>query len=211
VTGRRVREITEIELALGEQTIPVLVDPEADIREEIDSVAIVDGRMRKIAPELAIEAGEIVIGLGPGFTAGLDCHAVVETNRGHAMGRVIWDGSAQEDTGIPEPVAGYDVDRVLRAPVDGVLGNGLEIGTRVKVDDHLAQVGDHPVIAPFDGVLRGLVHDGLRVRAEMKIGDLDPRAIVEYCFRVSDKALAVGGGVLEALLTFRSIRKALGS
>jgi xanthine dehydrogenase accessory factor len=167
--------------------------------------------MRKKAPESPFEAGQIIIGLGPGFSAGLDCHAVVETNRGHRMGRVIWDGSAEADSGVPEPVQGYAVDRVLRAPIDGVLSGGLELGTLVKAGDQLVMVGDRSVKALFDGVLRGLVHDGLKVHSGMKIGDLDPRGIVENCFTASDKALAVGGGVLEALLSYERIRKALAS
>lgn len=210
VTGRLVGDLNEIEKAWRAQAIPVLIDPEARIQEDIHLAAIVDARMRKRQPEPAIKTDGVVIGLGPGFTAGLDCHAVIETNRGHAMGRVIWDGSAQQDTGIPEPVAGYDVQRVLRAPAEGVLGSGLKLGTSVEAGEVLAHVGDQPVQAPFAGVLRGLVHDGIPVKVGMKIGDLDPRGVVEHCFTVSDKALAVGGGVLEALLSFEVIRKALG-
>ncbi len=211
VTGRRVQDIKETASAVRERVIPVIIDPQAQIREELKPAAIIDARMRKSAPELAIAADEVVIGLGPGFTAGLDCHAVIETNRGHAMGRVIWDGSAQKNTGVPEAVQGYDVDRVLRAPAHGVLTEGLDIGTVVEEGDVLARVGDHPVQATFNGVLRGMVHDGLEVNEGMKIGDLDPRGIVEHCFTVSDKALAIGGGVLEALLSFDAIRNALGN
>ncbi|MDF1500371.1 MAG: selenium-dependent molybdenum cofactor biosynthesis protein YqeB [Anaerolineales bacterium] len=210
VTGRRVQALTEIASALREHVVPVMIDPQARVREDVRLAAIVDARMRKRQPERTIETGEVVIGLGPGFTAGLDCHAVIETNRGHAMGRVIWDGPAEEDTGVPEAVGDYRGDRVLRAPADGVLTGGLEIGTVVKDGDVLARVGERPVQAPFDGVLRGLIHDGLPVKTGMKVGDLDPRGVVEHCFTVSDKALAVGGGVLEALLSFEAIRKALG-
>jgi xanthine dehydrogenase accessory factor len=209
VIGRHVGDIAEIKAALDEQIIPVMVDPPAQVQDWISPIAIVDARMRKKAPESGIEAGQILIGLGPGFTAGLDCHAVVETNRGHQMGRVIWEGSAEEDSGIPEPIQGYAVDRVLRAPVDGVLKGGVKLGTLVKSGEELARVGDQAVYAPFDGVLRGLVHDGLEVHTGMKIGDLDPRGVVKYCFTVSDKALAVGGGVLEAMLSYKTIRKAI--
>ncbi|MGD8552580.1 MAG: selenium-dependent molybdenum cofactor biosynthesis protein YqeB [Anaerolineales bacterium] len=209
VTGRLVEETAEVQTALQEQIIPIVIDPQADIRSKLKPIAIIDARMRKKPPDLALNAEYLLIGLGPGFSAGLDCYAVVETNRGHMMGRVIWDGSAEADTGVPESVRGYDVDRVLRAPTDGELQGGLKIGTRVQKGDQLANVGNAPVLAPFDGVLRGIVHDGLRVRTGMKIGDLDPRGVQEYCFSVSDKALAVGGGVLEALLSFEDIRKAL--
>ncbi|MGD2057501.1 MAG: selenium-dependent molybdenum cofactor biosynthesis protein YqeB [Anaerolineales bacterium] len=209
--GRRVHDRSEIEKAIADQAVPVLIDPEAEILEQLSVVALVDARMRKRAPEPAMDSAPVVVGLGPGFTAGLDCHAVVETNRGHWMGRVIWDGTAEEDTGVPERVQGYDVERVLRSPAAGVLTGGKAIGTRVKEGDELAKVDGRSVEAPFDGVLRGLIHDGLEVRAGMKIGDLDPRGVVEHCFSASDKALAVGGGVLEALLSYEHIREALGS
>jgi xanthine dehydrogenase accessory factor len=209
VIGRLVSDHTAIEAAFKEQVIPVHVDPQAEIQNELKPNAIIDARMRKKAPESTTEAERIIIGLGPGFTAGLDCHAVIETNRGHMMGRVIWNGPAQADTGVPEPVGGYDVDRVLRAPVSGLLKEGQAIGTLVKKGEIVVEVGDTAVRAPFDGVLRGLIHDGLQVQSGMKIGDLDPRGVVESCFTVSDKALAVGGGVLEALLSFEDIRKVL--
>lgn len=209
VTGRRVADEEQIEMVFTEQVIPVLVDPHASIKAKINFEAVIDARMRKKPPESVIGADEIIVGLGPGFTAGVDCHAVVETKRGHTLGRVIWDGSAEGDTGEPEAIRGYDVERVLRAPVDGVLDAGLEIGTVVAAGDVVAQVDGHSLVAPFDGVLRGLIHDGLEVYTGMKIGDLDPRGVVEYCFIVSDKALAVAGGVMEALLSFESIRKGL--
>jgi xanthine dehydrogenase accessory factor len=207
--GRHVDGLAEIEPAIEEGMIPVLVDPTLQICNQLRFSAMIDARMRKKAPEIGKEALPFVIGLGPGFTAGLDCHAVIETNRGHKMGRVIWKGSAEADTGIPEPVRGYDVDRVLRAPADGELHGGLDIGTLVGKGEQLARIVDHPVLAPFDGVLRGLIHDGLPVHEGMKIGDLDPRGIPEYCFLVSDKSLAVGGGVLEALLSQPEIRRAM--
>jgi xanthine dehydrogenase accessory factor len=209
VSAQLVRGAAAAQAALQARNIAVIVDPQVQIRSAVDPIAIVDARMRKQPPEINLYADYLLIGLGPGFTAGFDCHAVVETNRGHAMGRVIGDGTAEVDTGVPEPVLGYDVDRVLRAPADGELSDGLDIGTLVHKGHELAHVGQVPVLAPFDGVLRGLVHDGLQVRAGMKIGDLDPRGVVDYCFSVSDKALAVAGGVLEGLLSFEDIRKGL--
>lgn len=211
LSGRQINSRDEISKAIADGVIPVLIDPRLEILEQLSVVALIDARMRKRAPELGMEAAQVVIGLGPGFTAGLDCHAVVETNRGHWMGRVLWDGSAEKDTGVPEPVLGFDVDRVLRSPAEGVLTGGKPIGTRIIAGDEIARVGAEPVQAPFQGVLRGLIHDDLEVRAGMKIGDLDPRGVVEHCFSASDKALAVGGGVLEALLSFENIREALGS
>ena len=209
VTGRRVDDVEQIEPVLSEQVIPVLVDPHASIKGSVNFDAVIDARMRKKPSESVIGEDEIIVGLGPGFMAGDDCHAVVETKRGHTLGRVIWDGPAQDDTGAPEPIQGYDVERVLRAPATGVLDAGLDIGTAVAVGDVVARVDNQSLLAPFDGVLRGLIHDGLEVFTGMKIGDLDPRGVAEYCFIVSDKALAVAGGVSEALLSFESIRKGL--
>jgi len=200
----------EIRSALEHGVTPVVVDPEASVRGEFDFTALVDGRMRKRPPGEAFEGSLFSIGLGPGFTAGADCHAVVETNRGHAMGRVIWQGAAEADTGVPEAVAGYDLERVLRAPCAGPVQDGLTIGSLVEQGRVLARVGDQQVRAPFRGALRGLLHDGIVVRAGDKLGDLDPRAEPAFAFRVSDKALAVGGGVLEALLSQPAIRVQLG-
>lgn len=209
--ARRVADPTEARAALAEGVIPVLVDPEAACREALAPVALVDGRMRKRPPEIGLEAAPMVVGLGPGFTAGVDCHAVVETQRGHHLGRVFWEGSAAPDTGVPEPVRGHDVDRVLRAPAPGEVEGRVPLGSVVHKGEVIARVGGVPLVAPFDGVLRGLVHDGLTVEAGTKIGDLDPRAEPRYCWEISDKALAVGGGVLEALLSRPDIRRLLGA
>lgn len=181
--------------------IPVMIDPQADIRHEFQPMAIIDGRMLKRPSELDWTAAPFVVGLGPGFVVGVDCHAVVETKRGHTLGRVYWEGSALPDTGIPDAVAGYDVQRVIRAPMSGELREGLPIGSLVKAGDQVAIVGDMPVVANFDGALRGMLKDGIHVERGLKIGDLDPRSEREYCFTVSDKALAVAGGVLEAVIT----------
>ena len=150
-----------------------------------------------------------MVGLGPGFTAGADVHAVVETNRGHRMGRVFWDGSAQSDTGVPDPVNGEDVKRVLRAPGAGVFEPTAELGSLVSSGAQLAQISGEALFAPFDGALRGLLHGGIEVSAGAKVGDLDPRGDLSVCSLISDKSLAVGGGVLEALLSQRAIREQL--
>jgi xanthine dehydrogenase accessory factor len=203
----------DLKAALGllEQGIlPVLVDPQAASRKAFEPLSLVDGRMLKSAPELGKGAAPFVVGLGPGFMAGVDCHAVVETNRGHDMGRVIWEGGAEPDTRIPERVDGYDSDRVLLAPADGVFHSELPLGTLVNKGDEIAVVGDAKLRAPFSGVLRGLLHNGLGVTSGMKVGDVDPRSDPSYSFRISDKSLAVAGGVLEALLSQERIRAALG-
>ena len=134
-------------------------------------------------------------GQDAGVVAGVHCHAVIETNRGHDLGRVIWKGAAQADTGKPESVMGFEGDRVLRAPRAGVLCAQKEIGDLVGKNEVIATVDGQKIIAPFDGALRGLIHDGIVVTADEKVGDLDPRCEPRYCFTISDKSLAVAGGV----------------
>ena len=207
--GRRVWDATGASRALEAGVIPVLVDPGSSVRAELQPVALVDGRMTKAPPDLGMDAAPLVIGLGPGFVAGGNCHAVVETNRGHRMGRVIWSGTVEPDTQVPDPVAGQAVDRVLRAPAAGVFEGRARLADRVKRGDLLGVVVKVELRAPFDGVLRGLLHDGVEVQAGLKVGDLDPRNDPELCHLISDKALAVGGGVLEALLTRPEIRRRL--
>jgi xanthine dehydrogenase accessory factor len=208
--GQRIEDPIAAEDLLSEGIIPVLIDPNADSRSRLHPVALVDGRMTKQPPGAEIDPEMFVVGLGPGFTAGLNCHAVVETNRGHRMGRVYWEGSAEPDTAVPERVASHDVDRVLRAPSAGVLENKLKLASIVRAGDVIATVNQVPLTAAFDGVLRGLLHSGLEVEEGMKVGDLDPRGEVAYCYLISDKSLAVGGGVLEALLSRPEIRSRLG-
>lgn len=207
--GKRIEAVERAGECWTAGAVPVLVDPEAASLAALNPAALVDGRMRKKPPELGLGAAPVVVGLGPGFTAGVDCHAVIETNRGHHLGRVLWQGRTEADSGVPEPVRGYDVDRVLRAPAEGRLQAGVQLGSVVEAGDRLAEVGGVPLEAPFRGALRGLVHDGLPVRKGMKVGDLDPRAEPSYCFQISDKALAVGGGVLEALLSQERVRRQL--
>lgn len=207
--AQRADDVPQARRLMAEGVIPVLIDPEAACRAELEPAALVDGRMRKQPPELDMEAAPFVVGLGPGFQAGVHCHAVVETNRGHRMGRVLWQGGAEANTGVPDPVSGQAVDRVLRAPADGVFEPQVEIGSRVRRGAPLARVEGAELIAPFDGALRGLLHGGLSVRAGLKVGDLDPRNDPALARLISDKSLAVGGGVLEALLSQPAIRSLL--
>ncbi|HZP94957.1 MAG TPA: selenium-dependent molybdenum cofactor biosynthesis protein YqeB [Candidatus Limnocylindria bacterium] len=180
--------------------IAVVVDPEAHVVRRLRPVAVVDAIVAKRNTGTTLDDAPIVIGLGPGFRAGVDVHAVVETNRGHRLGRVILDGEAEPDTGVPAPVEGHGADRVLRAPADGVFVGVRGIGDRVAAGEVVGLVGTAEVRSAFAGCLRGLIQTGVHVRAGMKIGDVDPRAAREHCFTISDKALAVGGGVLEAVL-----------
>lgn len=181
--------------------VPVLVSPTLPVLDPLPTV-VVDGRMAKRNLDTRIDQAALVVALGPGFVAGKDCHAVVETMRGHRLGRVIWQGSAIPNTGTPGIVAGKGVERVLRAPAAGVVSWQMVIGSLVARGEIIGEVAGEPVVAPFDGILRGLIAPGTEVAARQKIGDVDARADRDACFSISDKALAVGGGVLEAVLTF---------
>ena len=189
------------------KAIPVLIDPNADSIKVLRPDAVVDAILAKRNLGTKITDAPIVIGIGPGFTAGEDCHAVVETMRGHTLGRAIYAGAALENTAIPGLIGGYAGERVLRAPADGVFHQLLEIGTQVKAGDVAATVNGEPMICTIDGVLRGILADGVQVHKGMKSGDVDPRCKAEYCYTASDKALSVGGGVLEAILCLQNQRK----
>lgn len=203
VCARRVENSARAaELARIGEVIPVLVDPEAEAVGALRPVVLVDAIMAKRNTGTRLNDAPLVIALGPGFTAGLDCHAVIETQRGHWLGRVLYRGSAQPNTGTPGEVLGHDRGRVLRAPAAGHLRPVARIGDRLKSGEVIGYVGDHVLYAPFDGVLRGLIHPQVTLTAGFKIGDLDPRANPEHCFTISDKALALGGAVLEAILAW---------
>lgn len=200
VRARLVHGVEEVGSTLRGGEIPVIVDPEASIVAALRPRVVVDAIVAKRNIGTSISDAPLVIGLGPGFTAGLDVHAVVETNRGHYLGRVILDGQAEPNTGVPGLVGGHGVERVLRGPANGPLVPVRRIGDAVRQGEVIARVDGRDVVAPFDGVLRGLVRENVRVFEGMKIGDVDPRAAREHCFTISDKALAIGGGVLEAIL-----------
>jgi len=209
VSAQHVTDVEEARAVLARGEIAVLIDPGAACRHALQPAVIVDARMLKRAPDLGRDAAPLVVGLGPGFVAGENCHAVVETMRGHTLGRVFWSGAAEPDSGVPESVVERRTERVLRAPADGVLRNRVDIGAHLAAGDLIATVGEAEVRAPFKGVLRGLLHDGLPVTRRLKIGDLDPRDDERYCTLVSDKSLAVGGAVLEAMLSKVEIRRLL--
>lgn len=200
ITARRVEDEAGIRAVWEADEIPVVVDPGAEWVRRLNHPVVVDAIMAKRNTGTRITDAPIVVALGPGFVAGVDCHAVVETSRGHHLGRVILEGSAEPDTGIPGEVGGESARRVLRAPVAGVFRGVRAIGDRVRAGEVVAYVEDTPIVSQLDGVLRGLLHDGLTVQPRMKVGDVDPRTVVAHCFTISDKALAIGGGVLEAIL-----------
>ncbi|HLF72988.1 MAG TPA: selenium-dependent molybdenum cofactor biosynthesis protein YqeB [Anaerolineales bacterium] len=211
VTARLVRP-DQLSAAAAGSEISVLIDPDADVLLDprCSFAVTVDARLLKISPLPLPIPVPLHIGLGPGFHAGRDCHAVIETRRGHTLGRVYWSGSTLPDSGVPEG----DPRRVLRAPGDGMLVAKTKIGEHVEEGQVVASVQiekytSTQVHSPFAGVLRGIIRDGVQVTKGLKVGDVDPRDDPSFCFLVSDKALAIGGGVLEAILSKQEIRRHL--
>ena len=200
VTARRADTPAVAMTLLEKDVIPVLPDPAGACIAALHPDAVVDAILAKRNLGTKITDAPVVIGVGPGFTAGIDCHAVVETMRGHTLGRVYYHGGALPNTGIPGLIGGFAGERVLRAPADGVFHQLLDIGAQVKMGDVAATVDGVPMTCTLDGVLRGILPEGTPVHKGMKAGDIDPRCKVEHCYTASDKALAVGGGVLEAVL-----------
>jgi xanthine dehydrogenase accessory factor len=204
VEGVRAKFISrpeEIHSVWQEEKIPVLVDPDGEkTRRFIKPDVLVDAIMAKKNLGTHIKKAPLVIGLGPGFYAEKDVHIVIETNRGHDLGRLILKGTAEPDTGIPGNIGGYTVERVLRTMKKGVFHPQKEIGDRVHKGLVVAVVDDFPVMAKISGIVRGLIREGVEVKKGMKVGDIDPRGKRESCFTISDKARAIGGGVLEAIL-----------
>ncbi|MGV8050757.1 MAG: selenium-dependent molybdenum cofactor biosynthesis protein YqeB [Anaerolineaceae bacterium] len=189
--------------------VAVLVDPDLKVSQELPVAAIVDARMIKRESDQLLNAAPIVVGLGPGFTVGKNCHAVIETKRGENLGRVYWQGSAEPDTGIPEPVNGFARERVLYSPADGILLSNWEIGDLIEPNVQIASVNGKPIFSSFRGVLRGMIQNGMAVKKGMKVGDLDPQCEIGKCYLVSDKALKIGDGVLKVLRT-PSLRTGIG-
>jgi xanthine dehydrogenase accessory factor len=195
----------EIARISGRGKIPLFVDPDGALIARLRPAALVDAIIAKRNLGTRRDMAPLVIALGPGFTASqddpaADCHAVIETMRGHTLGRVIREGSALPNTGVPGEIGGHGLDRLLRSPADGVFHCRARIGDRVRAGQVVAEVDSQPVTAYIDGVLRGLLPEGFPAWRGMKAGDVDPRAAPENCLTVSDKALAIAGGVLEALI-----------
>jgi len=212
ITAQRASSTQEILELLSQGRVPVVVDPEGRLFRRLHPLALVEATLSKQNTGITIHDAPIVIALGPGYEAGRDVHAVVETNRGHNLGRVYYEGNAEPNTGIPGAIAGYTVERLLKAPVGGKLYGTRQIGDMVQAGDIIAHIHEAgcagepcscqptPIVAAIPGILRGLLRDGLTVKADMKVGDIDPRAAREHCFTISDKSRAIGGGVLEAIL-----------
>ena len=181
--------------------IPIIVDPEGKICTEIVPDVIIDARMKKTENHRDLMHSPLIIGLGPGFIAGDNCHAFVETNRGHFLGRVYWTGTPEVDTGIPGLVGQVGAERVLRSPNKGIFLTQCKIGDIVEEGQGIAEIGGMMVKTPFYGMMRGLLRSGVFVNKNIKIGDVDPRIDYRLCTMVSEKSLAVAGGVVEAILT----------
>jgi len=180
--------------------IPLLIDPDAMLAKALKPVVLIDAIMAKRNSSTTLADAPLVIGVGPGFIAGQNVHAVVESNRGYHLGRVIWQGGAEPDTGVPAAVAGHTEARVFRAPRDGRFKALRQIGESVSAGEIIGEVAGAPVRAAIAGLIRGMLHDGVETQAGMKLGDVDPRGEREYVDSISDKARAIGGGVLEAIL-----------
>jgi xanthine dehydrogenase accessory factor len=200
VTAERAADMREVNAVLSRGHVAVIVDPLAAFVRGMRPDVFIDATIAKRNLGTSLDQAELVVALGPGFTAGIDCHRVVETHRGHGLGRVIASGGALPNTGVPGEVMGYTSERVLRAPCDGIFETRLSIGQTVVAGQSVGVVGGLPVPTEISGVLRGLLPHLTPVFSGLKLGDVDPRGDASRCAIVSDKALAVGGGVLEAIL-----------
>jgi len=200
VKARIANSFDEIKQVLDKNEIPVLIDPELAILKKIKPLAVIDATLAKKNIGTNKNMARIALALGPGYCAGVDVDAVIETSRGHNLGRIIYKGFAEKDTGIPGNISGYTTERVLRSPCSGLIKNVFDIGARVNKGDIIAYVEEKPVIADISGVIRGLIMNGTVVAVGQKIGDIDPRGKIEYCNTISDKARTISGGVLEALM-----------
>ncbi len=202
VEGIRAKKITADDAGdpwRRDGVIPVLVDPGGKSISRLRPDVVIDAILAKRNIGTSIDDADLVIGLGPGFTAGKDVHCVIETMRGHGLGRVIYSGAALADTGVPGSIGGYTSERLLRAPKDGCFVTDHDIGDRVNRGEQVATVDGAPVVAQIPGVLRGLLRSDTPVDRGTKLGDIDPRGKTDFCRTASDKAMAIGGGVLEAI------------
>ena len=194
------QDIHEIWLQGG---IPVYVDPEARLLRELKPDVVIDAVIAKKNTGTRRDMAPVTIALGPGFQAGKDADIVIETNRGHNLGRLIYKGCAEPNTGVPGSITGYAEERLLRAPCAGQIRAVLNIGDIVKAGEIICYVDKVPVRSAIDGVIRGLIMNNLHVKKACKLGDVDPRGIREYCFTISDKARTIAGAVLEAILSMQ--------
>ncbi len=205
--GVLVSNIQEAEKILSNGDIPVIVDPVASIRDEYNPDVIIDAILAKRNIGTKITDAPLVIGVGPGFTAGVDCHCVVETKRGHTLGETIYKGVPIPNTGIPGDVGGFSIERIIRGVAEGKMIPIAHIGDTVEKGQVVAVTGGKDVCAKMSGIVRGMLQPDVMVHEGMKIGDIDARSELFHCFTISDKARSVGGGVLEAVTRFEHMRE----
>lgn len=204
VTARLADRLEDIETILQEGLVPVLTLPDRQVRDYLKPDVFIDATLSKKTPDYDLSWAPLVIGLGPAIEAGRHAHVVIETKRGHYLGRLIHEGQALANTGIPGNIEGIDKDRVLRAPREGITHNFHEIGDLVEAGDVILTVDDQPVTTVISGVVRGLIANGFPVRKGQKLGDVDPRGDDAYTRTISDKGRTIAGGVLEAILAHRA-------
>jgi xanthine dehydrogenase accessory factor len=206
ITAIKIDKPSDIFSVWEEGKIPLMVDPENLLKDFLNPHVLVDAILAKRNVGTKITDAPLVVALGPGFTARKDAHVVVETNRGHDLGRLIFEGAAEPNTGVPGIIAGFGAERVFRAPRDGIFRIEKDIGDMVAAQEVIAQVEGEPIRANIPGVIRGLLRDGTKVTKGLKAGDIDPRGEQSYCTRISEKARSLGGAVLEAILSQLSKR-----
>ena len=199
IRARRVSGLQDIGPAWAEGVLPLLVDPKWTLIPLLRPQVTLDALIAKRNVGTRLDEAPLVLALGPGFVAGQDAHCVIETQRGHDLGRLYYQGSAAPNTGIPGEIGGQSLRRVLRAPCEGIMHSSCQIGERIEEGQIVCRVEGQEVPAALSGVLRGCLRNGVRVRQGAKLGDIDPRGKLEYCFSVSEKARALGGAVLEAV------------
>ena len=204
ITAVLVETIEKAYQVMNAGQVAIMIDPLCQVLKEVQPLAVVDAIIAKKNIGTTREMAPITIALGPGFIAGEDVDAVIETMRGHNLGRLIFLGPALPNTGVPGNIEGMGRERVLHAPVAGCISNKAAIGDSIEKGQIIAEIDGHPVIASMDGILRGLIRDGFKVSQGLKIADIDPRdSEKENCFTISDKARCIGGAVLEAILLLR--------
>lgn len=190
----------EIDNVIKDKKIPIVVDKEGELIHKLKPHIVIDAIMAKKNFNTNIDDAPIVIGIGPGFEASVDVDAVIETMRGHNLGKIIYNGTPLKDTGVPGPIGGFTKERLLRAPSEGLISMNKKIGDKVKAGDIIGYVGNKEIKSEIDGVIRGLIHNKAEVKMNEKIGDVDPRGDISYCNTISDKGRTISGGVLEAIL-----------
>jgi xanthine dehydrogenase accessory factor len=200
ITAKRVESADHISEVWRDGKIPLLIDPEAEVKDFLKPDVLIDATLAKKNLGTKITDAPLVIGLGPGFHAGRDVHLIIETNRGHNLGKIISNGEAELNTGIPGAIGGYTEERVIRAPKDGSFKALKKIGDGVRANEKVGIIENMPVRSRIAGVIRGLLRDGTEVWKGMKLGDVDPRGIKGHCYTISDKGRTISGGVLQALL-----------